>query len=217
VSCPAGARPHSLLILYGYAEPAPPPRPVTQHPRAISLQTNSEALAVLIPTRNGPRHRGALSRFLGRCGIRSPIIGDPSSPRLRIIILTVVLLGAPALALSTLANPLNDAGGIDAYLYLALIHDPTQILKRFGTTYYSNRIAFTLPNRLYLLALGDWHGYIAMRYTYLCAATASVYGIARSYYSSRIAIFSATLFCFNPLCGTTWTGRQLRIYLSAYI
>ncbi|SEC72302.1 4-amino-4-deoxy-L-arabinose transferase [Rhizobiales bacterium GAS188] len=117
---------------------------------------------------------------------------------MRIIILTMVLLGAPALALSTLANPLNDAGGIDAYLYLALIHDPTQILKRFGTTYYSNRIAFTLPNRLYLLALGDWHGYIAMRYTYLCAATASVYGIARSYYLSRIAIFSAILFCFNP-------------------
>jgi hypothetical protein len=99
----------------------------------------------------------------------------------------------PLLILSLVQSDLNQAGGLDAFVYTAYIHDYADLVARYGRTYYSTRLAHILPNAAAAFLFGDHAGYYAIRYILLVATTASIYTIARRY-SKPPAAWFVTLF-----------------------
>lgn len=110
----------------------------------------------------------------------------------------VAIVALPAIALLTLGNPINQAGGLDAFIYTALVHDYSDVLARYGRTYYSTRIAFIYPARLFVGIFGTEAGYYLVRYLMLVAGTASLYGIARRFANLEVALFAAVGLTFSP-------------------
>jgi hypothetical protein len=123
-----------------------------------------------------------------------------------IVISLFVCLGFPGVFLSTLQKPLYQLGGnrIDPYVYAAYINDYARTLERFGSTYYSARIAYIFPERALVNLLGLEAGYYTYRFLGLSIATAAVYAISRRYYSLAAAVFVAAWLCFTP-----WLPRSL--------
>ena len=68
--------------------------------------------------------------------------------RSRVLIAIGFGLCCAAGLLLTAGKELNQAAYVDPYIYAGYIHDYPALLARFGTTYYSERIAFIYPERL---------------------------------------------------------------------
>lgn len=130
----------------------------------------------------------------------------PTSTVARQLSLAALLLGMPCLAIATLANLVLQAGTIDAYIYTGLLHDYTQVLHRYGSTYYANRVAFTVPARAAIALLGDRGGHFLFETGYLFAATVSGFAIGRRYFSTAVGIAAAAWVAFNPwlIRGLAW-------------
>ncbi|MGQ0581538.1 MAG: hypothetical protein ACT4O6_06355 [Reyranella sp.] len=99
----------------------------------------------------------------------------------------------PLLVLLLVRNDLNQAGGLDAFVYAAYIHDYADLVARYGRTYYSTRLAHILPNATAAFLFGDHAGYYLNRYILIVATTVSIYMIARRY-SKPPAAWFVTLF-----------------------
>ncbi len=99
----------------------------------------------------------------------------------------------PLLVLLLVENDLNQAGGLDAFVYAAYIHDYADLVARYGRTYYSTRLGHILPNAVAAFLFGDHAGYYLIRYILLVATTVSIYSIARRY-SKPPAAWFVTLF-----------------------
>jgi hypothetical protein len=128
----------------------------------------------------------------------------PMSGRASRLVLAALLLGMPCLAIATLANPVTQAGGIDAYIYTGLLHDYAQVLRRYGATYYANRVAFTVPARGAIALFGDAGGHFLFQTLYLFAATLSGFALGRRYFSTTLGVAAAAWVAFNP-----WLIRTL--------
>jgi hypothetical protein len=126
------------------------------------------------------------------------------SPRISRLALAILLLGMPCLAIGTLVNPILQAGTIDPYVYTGLLHDYLQVLRRYGATYYANRVAFTVPARAAIALLGDADGHFLFQTLYLTAATLSSFALSRRYFSKGVGIATAAWVAFNP-----WLIRTL--------
>ncbi len=100
----------------------------------------------------------------------------------------------PLLVLLLVRNDLNQAGGLDAFVYTAYIHDYADLVARYGRTYYSTRLAHILPNAAAASLFGDQAGYYLIRYVLLVATTASIYTIARRYSKPPAAWFVTLVF-----------------------
>jgi hypothetical protein len=131
--------------------------------------------------------------------MRTSLPGRPAT-----LALAVLLVIMPCLAIATLANPILQEGLLDPYFYTALIHDPLQVLRRYGSTYYANRVAFTVPARGAILLLGDRWGHFLIETGYLLAATLSGFALGRRYFSTAVGIAAAAWVAFNP-----WLIRSL--------
>lgn len=118
--------------------------------------------------------------------------------------LAVLLLAMPCLAIATLTNPILQAGMLDPYIYTGLLHDTSQILGRYGATYYANRVAFTMPAGAAVALLGDRGGHFLFQTGYLLAATLSGFALGRRYFSTTVGIAAAAWVAFNP-----WLIRAL--------
>jgi len=116
----------------------------------------------------------------------------------------LLVLSLPLILVLTLPNMLLQAGMLDPYVYTGYIHHYGELLQRYGRTYYSTRIAFIFPDMVVVRMLGDEWGYLAIRYVILTAGTAAVYGIARRFYSTNVAIVVGIFFLFSP-----WTVRSV--------
>lgn len=99
----------------------------------------------------------------------------------------------PLMVLLLVGNDLNQADGLDAFIYTAYIHDYADLVARYGRTYYSTRLAHILPNAAAAFLFGDHAGYYLIRYILLMATTTSIYTIARRYSKPSGAWF-VTLF-----------------------
>ena len=108
------------------------------------------------------------------------------------------------LLLLTLPSRVIQAGMLDPYIYTGYIHHYSDLLQRYGRTYYSTRVAFLFPDIVFVQLLGDEWGYFAFRYLALIVGAASLYDIARRYYSTMLAIVIVTLFLYSP-----WTIRSV--------
>jgi hypothetical protein len=111
----------------------------------------------------------------------------------RLAVRAAPFLVIPLLILLLVRSDLNQAGGLDAFVYAAYIHDYADLVARYGRTYYSTRLAHILPNATAAFLFGDHAGYYLIRYILLMATTASIYTIARRY-SKPSAAWFVTLF-----------------------
>lgn len=100
----------------------------------------------------------------------------------------------PLLILLLLKNDLNQAGGLDAFVYTAYIHDYADVVSRYGRTYYSTRLAHILPNAAAVSLFGGHAGYHVVRYLLLVTATVSIHVIARRYAAPPAAWFLTIFF-----------------------
>jgi len=100
---------------------------------------------------------------------------------------------APLLVLLLVRTDLNQAGGLDAFVYAAYIHDYADLVARYGRTYYSTRLSHILPNAVAASLFGDYAGYYLVRYLLLVTAMVSIHTIARRYVTTPAAWF-VTLF-----------------------
>lgn len=104
------------------------------------------------------------------------------------------LLAIPLVAMLLIRSDLNQAPGLDAYVYAAYVHDYIDLINRYGRTYYSTRLGHILPNAAVVALLGDRLGYYVTRYLLLVAATASIYRISRHYARPPAAWFNTIFF-----------------------
>ena len=100
----------------------------------------------------------------------------------------------PLLILLLVPSILNQAGGLDAFVYTAYIHDYADLVGRYGRTYYSTRLSHILPNAAAASLLGDQAGYYFIRYVLFVTATASIHAIARRYAAPPAAWFITLFF-----------------------
>jgi hypothetical protein len=128
----------------------------------------------------------------------------PPSPRTAKLAVAALLLGMPCLAIGTMVNPVVQAGSIDPYIYTGLLHDFGQVLRRYGATYYANRVAFTVPARIAITCFGDAGGHFVFQTLYLFAATLSGFALGRRYFSTALGVAVAAWVAFNP-----WLIRTL--------
>lgn len=106
--------------------------------------------------------------------------------------------------LLTVASPLNQAGGIDTFIYVGYTHDYPGLLARFGPTYYSERIAYIYPQRVLAHLFGPEGGYFTLRFVALAAAVAAIFAIAMRFYGFAPALLAAVWLSFTP-----WLPRAL--------
>lgn len=118
--------------------------------------------------------------------------------------LAVLLLVMPCITIATLANPVLQGGMIDPYVYTGLLHRYLQVLDRYGSTYYANRVAFTVPARTAIWLLGDAAGHYVIETVLLFAATVSAFAVGRRYFSTPVGVMAAAWTSFNP-----WLIRSL--------
>lgn len=104
-----------------------------------------------------------------------------------------VVPGLALLVLRTSKNVLLQAGGLDAYIYTSFIQNYSDLVNRYGLTYYSARIAHLYPAGLVVALFGTEHGYFVYRYLLLCTALGAVWMLARKHYSAPVA-FVAVMF-----------------------
>jgi hypothetical protein len=149
--------------------------------------------------------RGLISSDLEESG-RDGTKRIPGSLVYSVLATVFVCLGFPAFFLGIVPKSLYQLAEnrIDPYVYAAYIHDYARTLERFGTTYYSARIAYILPEQVLVSLLGIEAGYYSFRLIALSAATFSVYAIARRFYGLATAVFAGSWVCFTP-----WLPRSL--------
>jgi hypothetical protein len=124
--------------------------------------------------------------------------------RSRVLIAIGFGLCCAAGLLLTAGKELNQAAYVDPYIYAGYIHDYPALLARFGTTYYSERIAFIYPERLLTHLFGLEGGYFAFRFAALAAAIAAVFAVGLRFYGYAPAILAAVWLAFTP-----WLPRSL--------
>jgi hypothetical protein len=101
----------------------------------------------------------------------------------------------PLVVLLLVRNDLNQAGGIDPFIYLAYARDYGDIAARYPGSYYASRLAHLLPNAVAFALFGDQVGYYAVRYLELVLAMAAIHVIARHYANEIVAWLLAIFFC----------------------
>lgn len=119
--------------------------------------------------------------------------GQPMNALPGIVLRAAPFLLIPLLVLLLLRKDLIQAGGLDAFVYLAYIHDYADLVGRYGRTYYSTRLAHILPNAAAVALFGDHAGYYVVRYILLVTATVSMHAIARRY-AAPLAAWLVTIF-----------------------
>ena len=110
----------------------------------------------------------------------------------------------PLAVLLLVRNDLNQAGGIDPFIYLAFARDYADIAARYPGSYYASRLSHLLPNAIAFSVFGDQGGYYAVRYLELVGAMAAIHAIARHYANQAVAWLLAIFFCSH-----VWLLRSL--------
>lgn len=108
----------------------------------------------------------------------------------------VILIILPYLVFSYTCT-LNQIGFFDCYIYGAYTHNYLDLLERYGTTYYGNRIGFIYPARILTGLLGTYLGYYALWYLLFVGLLASFWKISRSYYSMEVSTFIVIMVAFS--------------------
>ena len=106
--------------------------------------------------------------------------------------------------LLTASGKLNQAAYVDPYIYAGYVHDYPRLLARFGPTYYSERIAFVYPERVFAHLFGLEGGYFALRLAMLASAVAATFAIGLRFYGFAPALLAAVWLSFTP-----WLPRAL--------
>ena len=122
----------------------------------------------------------------------------------KLLFAIVVGICCAAGLLLTAGGKLNQADSLDPYIYAGYAHDYPSLLERFGPTYYSERIAFIYPERVFSDLFGLEGGYLALRLTALAVAVAAVFAIGIRFYSIATATLAAVWLSFTP-----WLPRSL--------
>ena len=123
--------------------------------------------------------------------------------RSRVLIALGFGLCCAAGLLVTAGATLNQAT-IDPYVYAGYINDYSDLIKRFGPTYYSDRVAFIFPNGVFAYFFGLEGGYFALRFVALASAVAAVFSIGVRFYGYAPAILAGVWLSFTP-----WLPRSL--------
>jgi hypothetical protein len=116
----------------------------------------------------------------------------------------VWILGLPLIVTLTTTFTIGQASFLDPYVYAAYIHDFSLTAQKYGQTYYSERIAFTIVDMVFIRLFGIETGYLVARWLMFTVATASAFTIARRYFGTSVAIFAVAWLCFIP-----WLGRSV--------
>ena len=130
--------------------------------------------------------------------------GSSTSAVAHSVLAIIVGLCCSAVVLLTAAAPINQAGGVDTFVYLGFIHDYRDLLERFGPSYYSERIAYIYPARFLAYAFGAEGGYFALAFIGLAAAVAAVFAIGMRFFGLAPAVLIAVWVGFVP-----WLPRAL--------
>ena len=111
---------------------------------------------------------------------------------------------AALLSYASFPSKINQLGIVDPYVYTSLIHNYTDVVQRYGSTYYSFRTSFIFPLKILYEIFGDVQGYALARVLMLFVACAAVSAIAQRFYGSAVAIAAIAWVAFNP-----WLVRSL--------
>ena len=127
--------------------------------------------------------------------------------RSRVLLVIGFSLCCSAGLLLTAGKEINQAAYVDPYIYAGYIQDYPALLARFATTYYSERIAFIYPERLFSHLFGVEGGYLAFRFTALAAATAAVFAVGLRFYGYAPAVLAAVGSHSHPGCRPPFPGH----------
>jgi hypothetical protein len=118
----------------------------------------------------------------------------------RIVALEVFgLLLAPLVAFWVMRFvPVNQNGFLDPYVYTGYIHNFSELLARYGVTYYSVRFGLILPARLFTHLFGPEGGYFALRYVLALVAGIPLYYVIKRNFSQPVAVLTLAGLVTSP-------------------
>ena len=117
----------------------------------------------------------------------------------RLFVLSVALL-----ILKITHNILLQAGGLDPFFYTSYIQNYSDLLNRYGPTYYSSRVAHLYPSGLITRLFGAEPGYLVYRFLLLSTALGVAWSLSRKLYPAPVAFFVTILTACHP-----WLLRSL--------
>jgi hypothetical protein len=111
----------------------------------------------------------------------------------------VLLLLLPAFCLWLTPNTTIQTRLVDASVYTGYVLNYESLIERYGTTYYSIRLAGILPGRFFAALFGPDDGYDVTRYWVLLVGVLSFFAIIRCHQSRAVSLVATLFFCFSPL------------------
>lgn len=109
-----------------------------------------------------------------------------------------------ALFLAYRVSPINQLGLVDPWMYTGFVHNFTDLVDRYGLTYYAVRFGLILPHLVLAKALGPVAGYLAFCYVLYLLAGVPLYLLFRKHYSVEAGIFAYAL-----LVSSVWLARTI--------
>jgi len=114
------------------------------------------------------------------------------------------ILTLPLLVFLLSSSLLVQNGFVDTFFYTGYVHNYSDLLERYGRTYYSARLSFIYPESVLVWWFGSKLGYCLFRYLLLSALLASIWKISRTYFSNIFSVLFLIFVAFN-----LWLLRSL--------
>jgi hypothetical protein len=120
-----------------------------------------------------------------------------------------LLLLPPVLYFAYAAAPINQANFIDPYVYTGYIYNFSDLIDRFGHTYYSVRVGLILPGMALVRIFGPEPGYFALALALYLVAGVPLYLAIRKHFGLACACIG-----YVTLVSSVWMATTL---LSQYV
>jgi hypothetical protein len=101
-------------------------------------------------------------------------------------------------------SPINQMGNWDPWMYTGLVHNFSDLVDRFGLTYYAVRFGIVVPHLVLAKALGPEAGYLATCYLLYLVGGIPLYALFRRRYSVEAAVFAYAL-----VASSVWLARTI--------
>ena len=95
-------------------------------------------------------------------------------------------------------SPINQAGFLDPEIYTGYIHNISDLLTRYGLTYYSVRFGLILPARVLGLTFGFYKGYLILRYLLALTAGVPLYFLVKREFGTAMAVATYCALLTSP-------------------
>lgn len=117
----------------------------------------------------------------------------------RFVPMFAVILGPPIAYFAYGISPFYIQNGVDPFIYAGYIFEPSDLITRYGYTYYSVRFGLLIPAQIFDAILGAPAGYFGLRWVAVSASVGVLWFWCRRIGARHLGWVAAALVIINPV------------------